>query len=172
MSNLNQRLLMLRECSNVRRAHGIPYNGDYSVGKHSFDMLVLLLELWPDASLDLIKAVMYHDFSERWVGDMPCVACWDDGALDKAYKAAQVRLAEKHNVTPPELTSDDMFRLRFVDKLELWMWAHEQAKGFGNKNAARVIDRLLPWFKAPSIWSYMPEEAKALVNNFQWERTE
>ena len=59
----------------IQRFHIVPSVGPtYTVGQHSFNMLVLLFELHPSPSMTLVKAVTHHDLSERYVGDISAVA--------------------------------------------------------------------------------------------------
>ena len=73
---INRRVLAAREGGNVLRCHTVPHHGQYSVGKHSYDALSLLLLLHPNPSMNLVKATLWHDCAERFVGDMPAPAKW------------------------------------------------------------------------------------------------
>lgn len=170
ISQLNERALKLRECSNVRRAHGIPHVGEYTVGKHSFDALALLLEIYPDASRDLIIAVVRHDFAERWVGDIPCTACWDNEDLNVAYRKAEAGVFAREGIELPALNEEDQFRLKLVDKLELYCWAQEQLRAFGNCHVGDCIKRLEQWFESCGIWGKLPGPVATLILSYEWKR--
>ena len=82
-----KRLKYLRESGSVERCHCIPHNSSYTVGKHCYDMVVLLMQLFPgDPSTALIKSVLYHDAHERTLGDLPATAKWDSPCLRAEYQ--------------------------------------------------------------------------------------
>lgn len=148
---------LLRECSNVQRCHTIPHQGEYTVGKHSYDATVLLLALFPDISRNALTYMLLHDTGERWVGDIPCTAAWDDGALGKAYKAAEERVRLEHGIVLPEVTPDELHLIQVVDKLELWLWAYEQRLLWGNLHVVGCCDRLGKYFDGLAAEGRLPE---------------
>lgn len=137
-----QRIRALREAGNVRRAHIIPHLGEYTVGKHSYDALTLLLVLHPDPSLDLVKAVLWHDAGERYLGDMPASAKVVSPHLKTAYELAELTQLERMGVPAlNELTLGERNWLRAVDMLELWLWCLDQ-KALGNRNVVRCYENI------------------------------
>lgn len=163
---VNQRVLAAREAGNVRRCHVVPYHGDYTVGKHSYDALSLLLILNPEPSFNLVKAVLWHDGGERWVGDMPAPAKWYDRELGKAYERAEER-ASKLWQLHVSLTPDEDSWLRAVDRIELWLWCIEQQQ-LGNNHIHLFIEHLERWFNENE--DQMPKACVEFVKNFEWER--
>ena len=136
----------LRRCSNVRRCHTFPHHGEYTVGKHSYDAVMLLLTLNPHASAELIKAVLMHDLGEFWVGDMPCTAHWKNKELGVAYRAAERAALDEARIKIPDLNLSEQAWLAAVDKLELLYWTMEQID-LGNEYARVVFQRLVDYFK-------------------------
>ena len=169
MNNI-ETILKLRECSKVRRCHTIPHQGEYTVGKHSFDCVTLLLTLFPDAPLDAIKTMLLHDLGERWVGDMPCVAGWDDGALGAAYRNAENNALERNNIKLPALEPRWAHVIRLVDKLELWIWSQEQLV-HGNASVQGCINRLSEYFDGLAAEGRLPVAVAEVLENYEWRRT-
>lgn len=156
----------LREAGAVERCHTLPHCGSYTVGQHSFDAVSLLLVLHPNPSLDLIKAVLWHDVAERWTGDVPAVAKWDDPELSRLLVALEERVFQKLGVqSPNNLSEQDHQWLEAVDKLELWLWAKGQLR-MGNQNAAIVFRNLEPWFERTEV----PPAVLQLMCNYEEKR--
>ena len=68
-----EQIRSLRESGNVKRVHTIPVVGDvtYTVGSHSWNAVSLLYQLHTGPSHNLVKALLWHDCAERWMGDIP-----------------------------------------------------------------------------------------------------
>lgn len=120
----------LREGGHVRRCHALLHNDHgYTDGKHSFDAATLLLVLHPDPSINLVKAVLWHDMGERWVGDLPASAKWASPELSGAYNTLeQTVLRDILGLGPlfDSLSDNDKQWLVAVDCLEFWMWCLDQ----------------------------------------------
>ena len=165
-----ERVLRMREAGNVRRCHGLPHHGEYTIGKHSWDAVMLLYTCYPgEPSAALVRAVLLHDTAERWVGDLPSPALrkWPD--LGRAYRDAEISI---HNVLhgyDPEvagLTNEERRWLKGVDRVELWLWCQDQM-ALGNKNAGNWSDGLERTFQVDGL---LPE-LKQLVDTYRWRRT-
>lgn len=159
----------LREASNVRRCHGLPHHGDYTDGKHSFDAMTALLCLYPgEPSRELLLAVMFHDMAERWVGDSPSPALARFPDLGIAYLAAENHVFQRLLLGNPldTLTPEERRWLKFIDRLELWLWCHDQI-ALGNRNAEEWEGGL----KELLLSGEAPVEIEHFVKNFVWRRT-
>jgi 5'-deoxynucleotidase YfbR-like HD superfamily hydrolase len=162
--NLNNKILELRAASNVKRCHTLDHHGEYTVGKHSYDCVVLLLELNPNASRELIRELLYHDVAERWTGDMPCVAYWGNGALERTYEEAQAQAMAEHGIPVSVLTEEEEQWLHAIDKLELWLWAQDQTQRWSNLSALPVLERLEEWFANHKV----PVPISNFISTYQW----
>lgn len=127
-------LLATREGGGVRRCHIVPGNSQYNVAQHTYGAVSLLLLLHPDPSVDLIKAVQWHDVGERWLGDLPATAKWENPALGEVYEAAEEEILDRLGLMP-DLTEEDRRWLKAVDTLELWLWCREE-EALGNERVA------------------------------------
>lgn len=143
--DLFARLWAARRGGEVKRCHTIPIAGEYLNSTHQWNVVTLLLLLHPAPSLALIRACQFHDVAEHRYGDMPAQAKWE---APEVYGALQ-RLETRHLFhlgLAENLTKQDQDWLHALDKLELWLWAHEQVRDLGNRRAQVVIDRLHSWF--------------------------
>lgn len=169
----NKTLAFTREGSQVTRCHTNIQDGKYTVGQHSFNALNLVLLYHPNPSLNLIKAVAWHDLAERHVGDVPSPILKRFPALDKAYKEAEAAVFEHYGLEIPYLNaggidaSDDFSWYLTVDKLELLLWAIEQYHN-GNTRYAEFIEALRLW--AQEFEVFIPQQLKHLFFTYTGER--
>lgn len=108
------RIKLAREGSLVKRLHTTQIHGDYLVGQHSFNMLVMLRQLWPDAPKRLIWAILEHDLGERWTGDVPAPAKWL-GVLNRANSE------ELEDAYLCEIFKEGPIRYFLTDEERKWM---------------------------------------------------
>lgn len=160
------RVILLREAGNVMRCHTLPHHGEYSVGKHSWDMAMLILVLHPNPSIELLKAVLIHDIGERYTGDVPYPTKVSDGEFTRRLEKME-RRAMHHMGFEINLSTDDMRWLHGVDRVEFLLWTKDQA-AMGNQNAFSVMGTQLAVMKhGPDI----PAELKEFVLSHRWTRT-
>lgn len=165
------RILAAREAGNVRRCHVVPHHGDYTNGKHSHDALSLLFILHPDPSINLIKAVHWHDGAERWVGDMPAPSKIFNPALRDEYERSEriaLRRWEMHEGVE-SLTVEEAHWLRAIDALELMLWCMDQ-EALGNRHVYTFADTLKVYFGRLS--GTIPAPVQEVIDTFEWRRLE
>jgi hypothetical protein len=89
-------------------------------------MGVLALHLWgAGASRDLLAACLCHDLGESVTGDVPVSAKRDPrlaGPLGVAEDRALAAMGMGF-----DLTADDARRLKFLDRLDAYLWAKHHA---------------------------------------------
>ena len=169
MTSNNTQALKLRECAAVKRCHAFPVlGGDYTVGQHCYNAVMLLLLLKPDASMDLVQAILKHDLGERWVGDIPCTATWDNGALEREYRNAEALAMKNNHMEMPMLGPVDRLWLHAIDKAELFCWAYDQLN-LGNRAAAVMIERLREHFNRNR--AVYPPEVITFIDQYEWTHT-
>lgn len=165
LSPLTVLVQRLREASRVERSHTMPHHGSYTVGQHSFDMLTLLIALYPDCRKELMLAVMFHDLTERWTGDIPHPAKHSDGEFGKRIAQIEARLTKKLG-WDVQLTDLERHWLKGLDCVEYLLWAKEQI-AMGNQNATTALAKTAVWLK----YNRIPEELADFVEHHVWTRT-
>lgn len=167
--NADHLIKAAREGGHVRRCHTVPHHGEYSVGKHSYDALSMLMILHPNPSMNLVKAVLWHDCAERFVGDMPAPAKWLNPSLEAQYEAAEVEAQQASGLVIPELTEEEQNWLDAVDRAELLLWTYDQMF-LGNYHCQQFLTATTGWFEANQ--HRVPEPVLDFVANFRWTRLE
>lgn len=96
------------------------------VGAHSARMAVLALEIWgAGASRELLVACLSHDLGEWATGDVPQPAKRDP-RVREALGLAEDRALAAMGMTFI-LTANDARRLKFLDRLDAYLWADHHA---------------------------------------------
>lgn len=174
------RVLRAREAGAVERCHNMPHHGSYSVAAHSWGVAVLLCELHPGPRPELLWAALYHDFAERWTGDMPngplpaglprvfAEKTTEDrqdfrGALASYESTVLQAFGKNHGAM---LDPAERVWLRACDTLELWLWCQDQS-ALGNRHVEPMAKRLYGWLVSKD----QPAPVRDFVMNFKWRRT-
>lgn len=137
MQNLINQISAAREGGAVERCHATPHIGTYNNAQHCYGAVSLILILHPNPSVNLIRAVQFHDVAERWLGDVP--ATGKTGPLRSEYEEAEAAIQMDLNLMPL-LDEEDHRWLRAVDLLDLWLWTREQLY-YGNSAADEIRQR-------------------------------
>ena len=163
------RIKATREAGNVRRFHVVPHVGEYTVGKHSYDAVSMLLVLHLNPSIHLVKALLWHDGAERWVGDMPRPAVSYNEALFHAHDQAHMSALQTWEMYEGfEFLTDEDFRwLNAIDTLESWVWCQDQI-AFGNRHCEKTLLYLSRSIERE--FSNFPEPCREFYAKYEWTR--
>jgi 5'-deoxynucleotidase YfbR-like HD superfamily hydrolase len=109
------------------RYHTVPLQTErQTVGAHSYAVSVLLNQLWPDSSKQLILSALYHDVAEVILGDIPATAKWGYPELRKAFEKAETQVMKSLELDFV-LTKKEKDRLKMADMLELVMYCNRHS---------------------------------------------
>lgn len=172
VSDLVTNSLRAREGAAVERCHTTPHHGSYSVGSHSFGMLLLLRDLYPVAPpCALTWAIVQHDLAERWTGDLPgCVGGpWPRLKNEMNKATEEVESVIDPSGTMTSVTSEELKWLKALDKLELFLWCEDQV-ALGNRHVEFMHKWLDNYFAAEA--HAMPLEVSKFYRSFCWRRTQ
>jgi 5'-deoxynucleotidase YfbR-like HD superfamily hydrolase len=131
----------------------------------------MLLVLHPNPSMDLVKALLWHDGGERWVGDMPAPAKWYDALLGEVYDRAELSALQTWEMYDGFLgmKDEDYQWLNAIDRIELWLWCHDQLH-MGNEHIREFIVHLEISFHNATKAGRMPEPCARFLKNYKWTR--
>lgn len=96
------------------------------IGGHSGRMGVLALHYWPDCSRDLLVACLTHDLGEYATADVPAPAKTD--YLRGMLEDMEAEALSAMGITFPALDETDRDRLKFLDRLDAYLWARLHCK--------------------------------------------
>lgn len=136
---LMKHLEILMKGGRVKRYHTESVIGHQNVAEHSWNMVLIIDRLWPDASKELIMAALYHDTAEVTLGDIPAptkrVIAEDCGVVLDSLEAAFHSKTGTPNSN--DLGATDKLRLKVADYLELVLFCKYQFK-LGNEDLLSV----------------------------------
>lgn len=156
--------MSLRASFLVKRWHVMPTIREQTVGEHSGQAVQLLLMLHPDPSMSLVKALLWHDTSERVVGDVPAPAKRAHPEFCKFYEAYEERIQrEMHPSTIVELMPSDHRWLKAIDVLELVLHMGDEIL-LGSKHAVIVSKRARKYLRDSAD---TPAEVSAFLDAYE-----
>lgn len=96
------------------------------IGWHSSRMAVMALHFWPDCSRDLLVACLCHDLGESVTGDLPWKVKRDCPELAGLLDLLEGRALRDMGMFY-EVTLTDYQRLKYLDRLDAYLWARHHA---------------------------------------------
>lgn len=139
------RLQLFRAAARVERAHTVPPLHKQTDGEHTFNVLVLLDHVYPEASLHLWRAALYHDVPECVTGDIPSPMLHKYSKLREGAEWAEQEVITKHGLAV-DLTNIELKVLKFCDRMELAIFCIEEADT-GNIKMLRLYYRCMESIK-------------------------
>lgn len=141
---------LFRDAADVKRYHTRRVLRTQTVGAHSFNMLLLIDQVCPDARKEVFLAVMHHDLPEFFTGDMPAPIKRMNQRLSFELEAIEEQLAPLYRDF--RLTPDEVKLVKWCDTMELVLWCLEEVE-LGNRGDAvcECIDNGLQWLSGMDI---------------------
>jgi len=135
----------MRLAGRVQRYHTWPHIKEQSVGEHSWQLLRILMAVWPDVPDYVMKYVVLHDVGEHHVGDIPFPVKLDNPSLkdvmNKLESEAASRMLVEWSMQPVHaLQEADARVVKICELIEMAEWGAEEWL-MGNKFAALVMGR-------------------------------
>lgn len=145
----------------IARYHMKPTIKVQNIGQHSWRMAAALQVLWPDARAELIRAVLFHDVSERVTGDLPSPVKWHNPALrielNKITTEEETRLGIRFALVPEEQSV-----LRFLDLYEGCMFCCDEME-MGNRRMKNTFRRYYNAASQPPCFDKVYSAREALM---------
>lgn len=111
-----------------------------TVAEHSFRAALILLAVYPDCRIELLRAMLTHDLAEIETGDVPATTKWAHPALAKELKNIESDYETRNNIHE-DLSEEERYVLKWCDYVELMSWCAEEAK-MGNTYALGPYDKI------------------------------
>lgn len=146
----------------TRRYHTLPTIGHQTVAEHSGRMLLLLLLIIEEPSIELVKGILYHDLPECETGDVPAPAKWRNPKLTAALDTAEGRFI-CDNELHVHLTDREQHLLKWLDSIECAFYCVDQMM-LGNRNLDQCFHNVMTHLNSMPLPSYSKaEQLKALL---------
>lgn len=136
-----------RLAGRVRRYHTWPYIREQSVAEHSWQLLRILLCIWPEVPAHVMSYVVRHDCGEMKTGDAPYPVKADNPDIARGMDRVEGEsLLEQLNagflILGPDVTQDEKWVVKLAEFIEMWEWGAEEQL-LGNQFARLVAQRCL-----------------------------
>ncbi len=165
--NQQERLRAQREGGQVTRCHTTPHHRHYDNAQHSFNMLLLLFELHPNPSMQMVRAVMYHDLAERYTGDLPStVRHYRPEVKEEMVMLAKLIDDQMGTSYHWYLTNDDEIWLKALDDLEFYLWCCDQS-ALGNFAISVKIEAMHQCFDKLRAAGRLPDPVDQFLKEFK-----
>lgn len=134
-----------RLAGRVKRYHTWPYIREQSVAEHSWQLLRILLCIWPEASAKVMGYVVRHDCGEIKTGDAPYPVKADNkdiaiGMNRVEEESLLEQVAAGFLILGPDVTDDEKWVVKLAEFIEMWEWGAEELL-MGNQFARLVMQR-------------------------------
>ena len=165
------KLKLARNAGAVIRYHTVRTIRQQTLADHQWNVVMILLWVFPEAPSHLLRAALMHDLPEYHTGDVPATAKWGHEPLAAALEAAECDAWGMLGVTDPVagLAPDEKCLLKFCDGAELVLWCMEEGR-MGNRFAAAPAARVLYRFRGVDF-SNLPARTRELFNELEREYT-
>ena len=140
-----QRILLAIEGGRVKRCHCFPTHSDPTVGLHVYNAMSMLLILCPDPTINMIKALQFHDNAERFLGDMPSPAKHKDPSLGAHYETVEKEILIEYNMYPV-LNERETMWVNAMDLMEFLIFIKHELN-LGNKYAQQRFNRICAYIE-------------------------
>jgi len=147
MVDSSKQILDPRSAGHVLRYHTWPHLRPQSVAEHSWQLVRILVQIWPLVPQEYIIEVLFHDIGERGTGDMPYPTKANDPELKTRMDIAEAdvrrRMAKEWQslvLGQAPLSEGAKIIVKMCEFIEMWEWALDEL-ALGNKNAALVEQR-------------------------------
>lgn len=151
-----------RRCAgNVIRYHTWPTHIKQTIADHTFHVLRIYYELWPedfqDPTIRLMHYILYHDFAEIATGDIPYPVKMQNPELKIIMNKLEYQQLYDMNIDNIELPEIQKTRVKLCDLAEMYEFAHHERK-LGNSMAEPICGR---------VFATIQTMAFADLNNYQ-----
>lgn len=134
-------LINMRRGARVQRFHTEWTIGDCRIAEHSYNVTVLIDAITDGkARPELLRAALYHDQAEQFIGDVPAPVKWRSKALNNELAIMEDLFNIENNIMPEVLTDEEQLLLKWADMLELLWFCYEQ-KLQGNISLGLIFNR-------------------------------
>lgn len=144
MSRLHPMTLDPRSAGKVTRFHTWERLREQSIAEHTWQLIRIVLAIWPDAPREVLVEVMFHDVGERVSGDAPYPTKAESPALktemDRLENAGRLGMTPWGVVAHKPLDADAHAIVKMAEFIEMWEYALDEV-ALGNANCVVIRDR-------------------------------
>ncbi len=151
-------IMKILEAGRVRRFHNVDVHHKQPLSEHSWQVAVILLDIYPETNKNLLEYALVHDCGELLTGDIPApykAYAPHVAALVRAHEAEFMQ--EELMIPPFSFTDEERLALKLADILSGMYQAAYEVIG-GNEHARYVYDEFVKYFEQQKYLNSRPIE--------------
>lgn len=134
-----------RMAGRVLRWHTWPHIRPQTVAEHSWQLLRILICIWPEVPAHVMSYVVRHDCGEIKTGDAPYPVKVDNPDIAEGMNRVEEQsLEEQFNtgflILGPDVSVEEKWAVKLAEFIEMWEWGEEECL-LGNQFARLVAQR-------------------------------
>ena len=134
-----------RLAGRVKRYHTWPHIKEQSVGEHSWQLLRILLAIWPTCPAHVLAYVVRHDCGELTTGDAPYPVKANNPVLGAEMNRVEdeglmLQIESGMLYLGSDVSDDEKWAVKLAEFIEMWEWGAEEML-MGNQFARLVAQR-------------------------------
>lgn len=159
-----------RAVGEVRRYHTWAVHRDQSVGEHTWQVMRLLLTVWPDCPRNAIVHALMHDGGEM-AGDIqyPFKVLFPELRAGSDKAESFVREMQRKTIGAPEtkhpLTQFERTVVKLCDNLEMWEFGLREMN-MGNLYGKIVVERMMEAVSKNITQIEVLSDQQAMANSY------
>ena len=128
----SEKIFNVRMAGRIQRLHTRPPNGEHqNVAAHTWGVVMILLDLFPDVSKEAIVYALRHDVPEIVTGDIPANVKWSSSTISEVVEEKERDFFRKMlwSYRVPDDTpylARELLYIQLADKIELLFYCVEQ----------------------------------------------
>ena len=126
----------------VLRYHTWPVHRQQSVAEHTWQMMRVLLAIWPDAPAAALRYALHHDTGEVATGDIPFPVKREQPEVKAIMDRLEDEALAVMGIVQPEIPAHWRWRIKVADMLEMWEFGLDELC-LGNKMAKPIVARTM-----------------------------
>lgn len=148
-----------RHAGQILRYHTWPVHRQQTVGEHSWQIMRIMLTIWPEAPKHLLCHAVTHDVGEM-IGDLPYPAKKNDPLLKDRITLGELRYHRAMSVrwglpAPTKLTDGEREFFKLCEYIEMWEYGLQE-QNMGNLYGKIISVRMQ--LAASTLIGRMPPE--------------
>jgi chloramphenicol 3-O-phosphotransferase len=152
-----------RRGGDVIRYHTWPTLQQQTTGQHSWNVVRILVTLWPEAPKEAILNAQFHDSGEVGTGDAPYPVKANNPDIKRGMDRIEGEIRAEMGVGR-HMNCDQFWRdrIKLCDCIEMWEFGLDEVH-FGNRFAELVVSRMAEQIDRCSSGILTSEEHARLV---------
>ncbi len=136
-------MMSRRHAGGVKRYHTWPTLRTQTVADHSWHVMRIFLELFPDAvTMEVLTWILWHDVAEVGTGDIPFPLKSRYPELKSIMDDIGTEVTDNMGIVWPELTDRQRALIKICDLLEMYQWGIDEVM-MGNQYARPIVEDTL-----------------------------